>query len=87
MRRGEIWWANLPPPMKRRPVLLLSRNLVYERRAMITVAPVTSTIRRIDSMVPLGPEDGMPATCVVSLDDIQTISKTLLTDRITTLSD
>ena len=29
MMRGEVWWANLPPPIGRRPVLLLSRNRAY----------------------------------------------------------
>ena len=29
MRQFEIWWANLPAPAGRRPVLLLSRNDAY----------------------------------------------------------
>jgi mRNA-degrading endonuclease toxin of MazEF toxin-antitoxin module len=36
--------------------------------------------------VPLDREDGMRAKCVVNLDDILTIPKSRLTERITTLS-
>ncbi|MCL5958012.1 MAG: type II toxin-antitoxin system PemK/MazF family toxin, partial [Chloroflexi bacterium] len=35
--------------------------------------------------VPLGPEDGMPARCVVNLDEILTIPKGRIVERITTL--
>lgn len=86
MRRGEVWWANLPRPVGRRPVILLSRNAAYEIRIAVTVAPVTRTIREIPVEVPLGPGDGLPAQCVVNVDDLMTIPKPLLTERITTLS-
>ena len=39
MKRGEVWWANLPKPVGRRPVVLLSRNAAYPVRASVTVAP------------------------------------------------
>jgi mRNA-degrading endonuclease toxin of MazEF toxin-antitoxin module len=39
---------------------------------------VASTIRNIPVEVPLGPEDGMPRECVVSLDDILTLPKARL---------
>ncbi len=86
MRRGEVWWANLPAPAGRRPVLLLSRNAAYRARTNVTVAAVTRTIRGIPSEVRLGPDDGMPTECVVNLDDILTIPKALLSERITSLS-
>ena len=87
MRRGDVWWAELPPPVGRRPVLLLSRNAAYQVRTSITVAPITRTIRRIPVEVLLGTEDSMPERCVVNLDDIMTIPRSLLTRRVTTLSD
>ncbi|MGB2800228.1 MAG: type II toxin-antitoxin system PemK/MazF family toxin [Dehalococcoidia bacterium] len=87
MHRGEAWWANLPPPIDRRPVLLLSRESAYQVRTSITVAVITRTIRDIPVEVPLGLEDGMPTQCVVNLDDILTIPKDLLSERITVLSD
>ncbi|RPJ34838.1 MAG: type II toxin-antitoxin system PemK/MazF family toxin [Planctomycetaceae bacterium] len=54
MRRGEVWWADLPPPTGRRPVVLLSRDDAYAVRALVTVAPVTTRIRSIPAEVPLG---------------------------------
>ena len=86
MRRGEVWWAALPPRSGRRPVLLLSRDTAYRVRTSVTVAPVTRTVRGIPVEVPLTPEDGLPAACVVNLDNAMTIPKRLLQDRITTLS-
>jgi len=86
MRRGEICWAELSPPIGRRPVLLLSRDTAYRVRTSVTIAIVTRTIRNIPVEVPLGLEDGMPTLCAVNLDNILTIPKSKLTERITTLS-
>ena len=86
MRRGEVWWAELPPPIGSRPVVLLSRDVAYRMRTSITVGIVTRIARNIPVEVPLGPEDGMPQQCVVNLDDILTIPKARLTGRITVLS-
>ncbi|MBI2860524.1 MAG: type II toxin-antitoxin system PemK/MazF family toxin [Chloroflexi bacterium] len=85
MQRGEVWWAELPLPAGKRPVLLLSRNSAYSVRTSVTIAAVTRTIRSIPVEVLLGPEDGMPAKCVVNLDDILTIPKSRLASRITTM--
>ncbi|MGH7819142.1 MAG: type II toxin-antitoxin system PemK/MazF family toxin [Candidatus Binatia bacterium] len=86
MKRGEVWWACLPKPGGRRPVLLLSRDSAYAVRTAITVAPLTRTIRDIPVEVPLGTEEGLPAPCVVNLDDIATVPKRLLENRITALA-
>jgi mRNA interferase MazF len=86
MRRGEIRWAELPAPVGRRPVLLVSRGSAYDVRTSVTVAVITRTIRRIPVEVPLGEEDGLPAKCVVNLDNILTIPKTRLGECIAVLS-
>lgn len=86
MTRGEVWWAEIPIPVGRRPVLLLSRNRAYAVRNAVTVAFVTTTVRGIASEVPLGPVDGMPKSCVANLDVINTIPKAVLVQRICTLS-
>ena len=86
MRRGEVWWAELPQPTGRRPVLLLSRDAAYSVRTSVTVAIITRTIRNIPVEVLLGPGDEIPTKCVVNLDNILTIPKSRLTERITTLS-
>lgn len=86
MKRGEVWWVELPPPAGRRPALLLSRDAAYRVRAAVTVAPITRTIRNIPVEVFLDQGDGMPARCVVNLDDITTVPKSLIKERITVLS-
>lgn len=86
MRRGEIWWAELPRPAGRRPVILLSRDEAYQVRRLVTVAPVTTRIRAIPVEVALGPRDGMPRECVVNLDTVTTVPKDALKERLTTLS-
>ena len=86
MQRGEVWWANLQPPMGPRPVLLLSRNAAYRRRRSVTIAPITTRIRRIPVEVPLGPEDGLTRPSVVNLDEITTIHMSALDRQVAMLS-
>ena len=86
MKRGEIWWANVPEPWGRRPVLLLARDEAYDRLTWIIVAPITTNVRRIPSAIPLTPGlDGVPQACAVALDNIQAIRKAWLAARITAL--
>jgi len=66
--------------------VLLSRDAAYRVRAAITVAPGTRTIRNIPVEVALDRSDGMPVRCVVNLDDITTLPKVLIKQRITALS-
>ncbi len=86
MKRGEVWWASLPPPSGRRPVLLLSRDSAYQVRWFVTVAPITTRVRHIPAEVALGPEDGLPRECVVNLDTITTIVKSSLEAPVAALS-
>lgn len=85
MQRGEIRWYRFAKPDKERPVLLLTRNSALEFLGEVTVAPITTTVRRIPSEVPLGSEDGMPRPCAVNLDHLQTVSRGKLGPLIATL--
>lgn len=86
MQRAEVWWADFPDPVGRRPVVLVSRDRAIRVREAVTVAQVTTTIREIPVEVRLGPEDGLPKPCVVNCDVLQTIPKMLLRERLTLLS-
>ena len=86
MKRGEIWWAELPKPAGRRPVVLLSRDEAYAVRELVTIAPVTTRVRRLPVEVPLTKQEGLPRSCVANLDTITTIPKQSLAERITLLS-
>ena len=86
MKRGEIRWFKFKPPDKKRPVLILTRTSAIEYLGEVTVAPITSTIRDIPSEVLLSRADGMPRTCAVNLDHIQTVSKGKIGSLIAELS-
>jgi mRNA interferase MazF len=85
VKQGDIWWANLPPPAGRRPVLVLTRSRALPQLTNVTVAPLTRSARGIDTEVALSPADGVPTDCVVSLDNILTIRKASLDRRIVVL--
>src|SRR6185503_2928039 len=73
LKRGEIWWANMPLPAGRRPVVLVSREAAYVVRASVTVVEVSTRSRGIASEVPLGRRDGLPKSCVINADNVVTI--------------
>jgi mRNA interferase MazF len=74
LARGEVRWYVFARPDKRRPVLILTRDSALDFLGEVTVAPITSTIRDIPSEVVLSPADGMPRTCAVNLDHVQTVA-------------
>ena len=82
MLRGEVWWAELPALVGRRPVLLLSRNKAIQVRRSVTVAQITSTVRGIPTEVSLGPADGLPKDCAANADVLMTIPKERLKAKI-----
>lgn len=73
MRRGELYWAELPDPYGRRPVLVISRSASLQARTRVTVAPVTSTVRGIASEVSVGRRQGVRSGSVITCDNVQTI--------------
>lgn len=75
MKQFEIWWANLPAPAGRRPVLLLSRNDAYQYLSRFIVAEITTTVRTIPVEVKLGRREGLSTACVANLDNIRTAAR------------
>jgi len=86
MKKGEVWWVQLPRRLGRHPAVLLSRDEAYRVRNAVTVAEVTTTIRNIPVEVTLDKKDGLPKRCVVNLDTILTIQKSFLREYISLLS-
>ena len=82
MRQYEIRWADLPAPIGRRPVLLLSRTPAYAYLNKVTVAEVTTTVRSIPQEVRVGRTEGLTRLSVVNFDNIHVVAKPLLGDRI-----
>ena len=83
MKRGEVWWARVD---KRRPVVLISRDEAYEVRALVIVAPATTTVRGYAVEVALGRREGLPRPCVVNCDWLVTLPKADLIERAGVLS-
>lgn len=82
MKRGEIWWADLPPPAGRRPVALVSRDEAYTVRQLVIVARVTRRSRGIPTELQVSGEEGLPHPSVINCDVLETINKRLLMSRV-----
>jgi mRNA interferase MazF len=66
-------------------VVLLSRDEAYAVRELVTVAPVSTHVRRIPTEVALGRTEGLPRRCAANLDSVTTIPKRMLARRISAL--
>lgn len=78
----ELWWASLPAPVGRRPVLLLSRPSAYEFLTRFIAAEITTRVRGIPQEVELGKREGMRERCVVNFDNLRTVSIRELDEQI-----
>lgn len=78
-RQGEIWWAETEDA--RRPVLIVTRSEAVGVLTAIVVAPVTRTVRRIPTEVPLGASEGLAVECAASFDNLQRIRCAMLTEK------
>jgi mRNA interferase MazF len=85
LRRGDVRWYEFARPDKRRPVVILTRDSVLDYLGEATIAPITRTVRGIPSEVSLGPDDGLPESCAVNLDHLQTVARGRLGALITAL--
>ena len=75
MKRGEVWWAELPSPVGSRPVIILTRDAVLENIGGIVVALITRTVRDLPTEVLVGRRQGLPVSCVANLDNILTVPR------------
>jgi mRNA interferase MazF len=82
LKQYEIYWTSLPRPAGRRPVLLLSRDGAYSYLNKVLVVEITTTVRNIAVEVPLGRREGLPQACVANCDNLHTVKKKALTERI-----
>lgn len=85
--RGEVWWCETAET-GRRPVIVLSRDAVIPRHRRALVAPCTTTVRGLASEVLLEPgDDPVPLRSAVNLDSIESVSVTVLVQRLGRLAD
>ena len=81
MKRGEVWWVE-HPHAGRRPHLVLTRDAAIGALTRVVGVPTTRTVRGIATEVELGPEDGMPETCALSLDNLRVLRKAYFVEKI-----
>jgi mRNA interferase MazF len=87
LTRGDVHLCRFQRPDKERPVLILTRDSSIDHLSTVTVAPITSTVRRVPSEVALDIDDGMKGPCAINLHNAATIDQTRLGPRIARLSD
>ncbi len=71
----SIWLAQLD---KLRPVLVLTREEVRAVRRLVTVAPITTTVRGLRSEVIVGQRNGLDHESAANLDSITTVPREVL---------
>ena len=85
--RGEVWWCELSD-VGRRPVVVLSRDMAIPRLRRAVIAPCTTNIRGLSSEVVLNPQDDpVPRPSAVNLDSVESVSVSVLVERLGRLSD
>ena len=92
LKRGDVYYADLSPVVGSeqggvRPVLILQNNIGNKYSPTVIVAAVTSKIgkSKVPTHVAIGKDKGLTENSVVLLEQLRTIDKQRLTDKITHL--
>ncbi len=95
IKRGQIWWAELPEPIEsgpgyRRPLLIIQSNSFNKSKInTIIAAVITSNIRLSaapGNIVLSTQKSKLPKESVINVSQLITIDKSFLTEKINTLS-
>jgi len=86
VNRGDICWYKFKASDKKRPILILTRDSAITILHSVAVAPITSTIRSIPTEIVLTEDDGLPNTCAANFDNLQTVPKSNIGERIARLT-
>lgn len=62
--------------------MLVSREAAYAIRAHLTIVPVTTRIRKAATFVPVSQRDGLDHESAVNCDELSTIHRDQLIERI-----
>jgi mRNA interferase MazF len=85
IEQGEVWWGEASGS-KGRPYLIVTRDEAIPVLRAVLAAPVSRTIRRIPTEVPLGISEGLPVASVASIDGLLAIPKSMLVRRMGALA-
>jgi mRNA interferase MazF len=95
IRRGEIWWANLPEPRRsepgyRRPVVVVQADSFNSSRIQtIIVAAIASNMDLADApgnVVLRADLTGLPRDSVLNMSQLLTLDRSFLTEQAGILS-
>ena len=96
MRRGEVWWAELPEPVAsepgyRRPVLIVQSDDFNRSRIQTVISVVLTTNLRLaearGNVLVTKEDTTLPRDSVASVSQVVTLDKTFLTERVSRVSD
>lgn len=96
LRRGEIWWADLPAPIGsspgfRRSVLVVQSDVFNASKiGTVIVAAITSNVElaRAPGNVHLDKKESrLPKESVVNVSQLATLDRRILTERVSSLLD
>lgn len=91
MKRGDIWWANLPAPVGsgpgyRRPVLILQSDAFNQSRiSTVVVLVITKNValaKAPGNVLLTAHASGLDLDSVVNISQILTLDKSLLTEYV-----
>jgi mRNA interferase MazF len=95
VKRGQIWWAELPEPQAsepgyRRPVLIIQANEFNNSRiCTVIVTAITSNLRLAEApgnvLLPRA-QSSLPKDSVINVSQILTLDRSFLTEQINALS-
>lgn len=93
VQRGEIYYADLSPVVGSeqgglRPVLILQNNVGNKYSPTVVVAAITTKIEKgkMPTHIEVGSEEGLEKNSVVLLEQLRTIDKQRLRDKVTQLN-
>jgi mRNA interferase MazF len=92
VNRGDVYWVDLDPVEgselgKRRPAIVVQNELANRTSPTVTIVPLSTKIGRVYPFQVLIPavEAGLPRDSKALCEQIRTLSRTRLTDRVGTL--
>lgn len=93
IKRGEIWIVNLEPSLhremhKKRPALVISRDIVHEKTYCVIVIPISSQVPKIigPEMVLVGKKEKLEKKSVILPIFIRSVDQKRLIEKIGSLT-